>query len=283
LSLALDEGIETDYVRELIRLHELVPPDPDKVSEPWPWPVKISALGGLQIETATADSSVSRKTEKRPLQLLKILLAAGTTGLLVEQVIEDLCPERGGKSAYNIYSVTLHRLRQRLGQERYLLSDGGVLRLNRHFCWVDTWEFSRLCRQRNPHSAGIDSTEQQARKLERAIELYQGRFLAGQTDTTSQLVYSEELSRQFIQVIFARAKLLEKKCAWEKTIQVYQQGLQQLPQHEPFYRAIMFCYGQFGYHDGVRQTYQRCREALARNLTVAPSAETEKLYRKLLG
>jgi LuxR family maltose regulon positive regulatory protein len=42
---ALQAGIEVDYVQEMIREHELVPAEPPRGVEDWPWPVKIYTLG----------------------------------------------------------------------------------------------------------------------------------------------------------------------------------------------------------------------------------------------
>jgi len=279
-ALALFRGIETDYVRELIRRRNLHPPTASETPPNWPWPVRIHSLGDFRIETDDPDPSPAKKQEKRPQALLKILLAAGPDGLLIEQVIEELCPDKASKSAYNIYSVTLHRLRLRLGHEQLLVSEQGRLFLDQHYCWVDAWEFAQLCDQTRHRPK--ESGNEQAYGLDRAIALYQGDFLNGQNDTTGQLFYTDELKRRYLQTVFSRARLEEQKGAWKKAVRIYQQGLEKLPHHEPFYRAIMFCYGQFDYTDGVRQTYQQCRTALERHLGLPPSNETEKLYRKLL-
>lgn len=276
---ALAQGIEADYVRKLIRHRNLSPPKDSDTSTIWPWPVRIHALGNFRIESADPDPPPTKKQEKRPLELLKILLAAGPDGLLLEQIIEDLCPDKASKSAYNIYSVTLHRLRQRLGQDRLLVTGEGRLFLDQRYCWVDAWEFARLCDQ--AHHRPKVSGDDPALDLDRAISLYKGNFLGGQTDSTSQLIYGEELKRLYIQATFSRARLEEKKEAWKRAVRIYQKGMEILPCHEPFYRAIMFCYGQIGYSDGVRQTYEQCRTALERHLELAPSSETENLYRKL--
>jgi two-component SAPR family response regulator len=283
LQLALEYDNEPEYSRLLIKAHHLTPKIPPTHLEHWPWPVKIYALGRFEIETIESEKTSSRKVEKRPLELLKIILAAGPEGILAEKAVDELVPDNNSKSAYNIYSVTLHRLRQRLGDEKYLLTDNGRLSLNPDHCWIDAWQFARLSPRESHRPAGKEPVDLHIKRLDQAIALYQGEFLAGQAGTTEQLTYAESLNRKFINTIFAKALLSEKKGAWEKAIQCYQQGLQQMPQHEPFYRAIMFCYGQFGYSDGIRQTYQLCKNSLARSLDALPSTETEKLYRKLLG
>ena len=50
---------------------------------------------------------------------------------------------------------------------------------------------------------------------------------------------------------------------------------------EPAYRALLQAHAGLGSQGQVAATYQRCQEALQRELGVTPSPETERLYEQL--
>lgn len=52
---------------------------------------------------------------------------------------------------------------------------------------------------------------------------------------------------------------------------------------EESYRRLMVCHQRLGGRAEALQAYERCRQALAVGLGVAPSLETEALRRTLLG
>jgi hypothetical protein len=72
---ALKHGIEPDYVKRIIHAQHLSAPSPEQ-SE-WPWPVRIRALGGFSLEIEERPVSFSGKAPKKPLELLKALVATG--------------------------------------------------------------------------------------------------------------------------------------------------------------------------------------------------------------
>jgi DNA-binding SARP family transcriptional activator len=51
---------------------------------------------------------------------------------------------------------------------------------------------------------------------------------------------------------------------------------------EPAYRALMVAHSQLGDRANVRAVYQRCAEALRRELEIEPSEETRDLYERLM-
>ncbi len=50
---------------------------------------------------------------------------------------------------------------------------------------------------------------------------------------------------------------------------------------EPAYRAMMIAHARSGHPGMVGATYQRCLEALKRDLGVEPSPETTRLYEQI--
>ena len=77
---ALEEGIEVEYVQEIIRRRRLVPENPPVQPEHWPWPLKVYTLGQFQIHKDGQPLRFSRKVQQKPLDLLQALIAAGYQG-----------------------------------------------------------------------------------------------------------------------------------------------------------------------------------------------------------
>jgi len=76
-AFALKHGIETVYVKRVIRSQRLCAPSPE--IEDWPWPVRIRALGGYSLQIEDRPVTFSGKAPKKPLELLKALVATGGT------------------------------------------------------------------------------------------------------------------------------------------------------------------------------------------------------------
>ena len=67
LALALAHGIETDYVRTLIRRRRLPPPGPDAAG--WPWPLALRTFGDFEIAREGVPLVSKGKAQKKPLEL----------------------------------------------------------------------------------------------------------------------------------------------------------------------------------------------------------------------
>ncbi len=279
---ALQNGVEIDFVRTLIRKRGLLPPTESNLPDNWPWPVRIHTLGEFRVEIDGNTSPPSRKPEKRPWDLLKILVVAGPGGMSTDQAVENIAPEKNRKTAYNIYSLALHRLRLRLGAADAVLTRSGRVALNPDLCWVDVWNFVNLTKGVHDNAPRPADSRRQAAQLDRALTLYQGPFDAEGSDHPDLHAYIEQISRRFIRVIKSRADLSEQDGDWEQAIAIFELGLQRVPAHEPFYRNLMFCYGKIGYLDGVRETFRTCQTRLDLLVGVSPSAETRRLYSSLI-
>ncbi len=85
---ALEAGIETDYARRLIRKRSLIPGEHHLHIETWPWPVKIRTLGGFELQVNDQRVTFPGKAQKKPLDLLKVLLSHGGREVSEEQLTE---------------------------------------------------------------------------------------------------------------------------------------------------------------------------------------------------
>ena len=171
---ALEEGIESDYVRTLIRERRLIPEGP---VEAWPWMFRIYTLGPFRIERHGEVLGGSGKAQRRPLELLKVLIAYGGEKVSESRIVDALWPRIDGDSAHRSFTSTLHRLRKLLGEDRAIVLHEGKLTLDRRYVWVDAWAFDALATRLEASDGS-----QFERLAERLLALYRGPFLADDAD-----------------------------------------------------------------------------------------------------
>lgn len=174
LTTALDEGIETDYVREYI-CRRGIPPLPDSVSEKWPWPLKIYTMGRFVIEKGGKPLMFAGKLPRKPLAVLKAVIASSGKASITK-LSDELWPEVEGDAARRSCDIALYRLRQIIGVNGAITTNGGSLGLTPRFVWVDAWALDNLLEQAGMLKGGNGSAR--ARGLaDEAIGLYKGHFL----------------------------------------------------------------------------------------------------------
>ncbi len=169
---ALEAGIEVEYVCRLIRKRGLLPDSP--TAENWPWPIRVYTLGRFAVLKDDVPISVSGKTQKKPLELLKALIALGGRGVAADSLAEALWEVNAEGTARHALDMAISRLRKLLGDDRAILVQEGKLSLNDKLVWVDAWAFERLAGDFETHQgdAGTDLAQQ-------AMNRYTGAFLAG--------------------------------------------------------------------------------------------------------
>ncbi len=112
MARALANDIETTLCRQIIRRHALAAPD--GADERWPWSLKLRCFGRFAIERDGDAAPAPRKEGRKPLDLLKLTIAAGGAAP-VDQLAAALWPEAEGDLARKSFDNALHRLRKRLG------------------------------------------------------------------------------------------------------------------------------------------------------------------------
>ena len=283
---ALEAGIEEDYAREFIRRFRLVPERAAVPLEKWPWPIKIYTLGRFDLLRDGKPVPFSKKIQKKPLLLLKALIALGGNDIDEDRLTDMLWPEADGDRAYSALTTTLSRLRRLIG-EHILEVHQGRVSLNPQTCWVDVRAFEALRGKADGSSAGAgpdDAPSAVERRLTQAIELYQGPFLADEgLEHYWALPLRERLNEQFLSLIERRGRSLEQKRHWDQAIACYQRGLAAENLAEGLYRRLMSCYRELGDIVKAVQVYRRLKNTLSSILGVEPSPQTESLYRALTG
>jgi DNA-binding SARP family transcriptional activator len=282
---ALEGDIETDYVKSLIRRRALKPANAGVAAESWPWPFRIRTFGHFVLLKDDRPITFSGKAQRRPLDLLKALIAYGGQRVREEQLTEALWPRIDGDSAHRSFTTTLHRLRKLLGEDRALLLQEGRLTLNAEYVWLDVWAFEQM-------SADIDrllkgppdkvDAARLTRLADRILALYTGPFLAGDTDEAWYISPRERLRNRFVRAMSDIAHYWQQSGQWERAVDYFQRSLEADHLAEGFYRHLMLCYRQLGRNAEAIDVYQRCRKTFSAVLSVEPSRETTAIYERLV-
>ena len=278
---ALIAGIEVEYVKTFIRGFHVLPPSPD--IENWPWPIKLYTLGRFAIVIDDAPLRSTGKAQRKPLDLLKALVALGGREVGSAILIETLWPDSEGDAGETALTSTLHRLRKLLGRDDAIVVSDGKLTLNPQLVWVDVWAFERLLgksedalKQVQGGGKTIDD-----KITEPVFRLYQGHFLDRDGEQPWMLGMREKLRSKFLRHLIALGRHWEAGDHWDKAAEVYQRGLELDNLAEELYRHLMITYQKRNQPAGAIEVYRRCRQMLSVVLGIKPSLETEALYQSL--
>jgi DNA-binding SARP family transcriptional activator len=278
LATALRFGIEKDYVVSLIRRRKLSPPPDAPDLEAWPWPVRIHTLGRFSAVRDGVSLAARAAGSARPIELLKALVALGGRDVDETRLAEQLWPSAEGDRAHSSLKMNVHRLRGLLGE--CVVWNKGRLSLDARRVWIDAWAIERalgaldtaLAEQRIEDLAALGAT---------ALALNRGEFLREDASSWA-LAARERLRAKFLRVLGAAAEALCTRGRASEALRCYEKALEVDPLAERFYQGLMRCHLELGQRPDGLAVYRRCRETLARELKLAPSAKTESLHAALL-
>ena len=242
-------------------------------------PIKIFTLGRFMVEVDGAPLRFKARAQRKPLELLKALVALGGETIAAEKLGESLWPDTEGDQASSALSTTLYRLRKLIGPDALILRDGR-LTLDREKCWVDSWAFAGYLR--NSSKAVAERDEAAAwEHMEGALALYRGPFLDGEFDPPEILSAREKLHGLYLRHIEEVGELLGQSGQHDKAIALYQRGLEADDLAEVLYQRLMRGYLQLGRHAEGIAVYKRCVEIFKSSVGIAPTPETEAIYSHL--
>jgi LuxR family maltose regulon positive regulatory protein len=280
-AVALEHGIEVNYVSTYIRKRSLTLDTPPITVENWPWQLKIITLGRFSIVKDGSPIRFTTKAQKKPLKLIKILIGMGGCDVGRAQISDNLWPDAEGDKADRALTTTLHRLRRLLGNDLAVQTQDGKLALNPSYCWVDCWAFERLLSIAKDASR-LKDLDTQIGLIEKALALYKGTFLAGDTSEPWAVSPRERLRSKFLQAVYLVGNGLESIEQWEKAEIWYRSSLDIEDLSEETYQRLMRCLQKLGYHAEALSIYERCKTTLGAAFGLPPSSKTQQIRRSLL-
>jgi len=284
-AVALQHQIETDYVKDFITKRSLIPPAVAIDIPEWPWPYRINIFGGLQIHVNNAEETDITKSQGRPSQLLKVLIALGGNEVNANNVAETLWPHVDREYGNKSLTINLHRLRRIFGNDEAIILNEGRLSINPELIWLDTWSLEH-------HLAGIESTitmpgyvadENTVNNLfGRLTEIYQGPFLNEEVDYACYTAAREHFRFEFNKGVGNLIDVISRFNLPCNIPDLYNQAIRRDPSAEAIYRRLMLWYLEADRYVEAMEIYKRCCSAMARTVQQVPSAETQSIYNKLI-
>ena len=234
-------------------------------------------LGGFDLVQDGTAIDVSKRITRKPLELLKAIIALGGREIAPAALADLLWPDAEGDAAQKALETTLHRLRKQLGSEHALPVHQGKIGIDPQHCWVDLVALNGLVAELEK-SLRSEASLEALRSLADALEnLYRGDLLPRETDLPWLSAPRQRLHARFLDLVAALGQALEQAGDVERAISLYLRGTHVESTVEPLYQRLIACYLRTGRVALAEEAYRRCLAALSAQSGKRPSAETEFL------
>ena len=257
--------------------HRIVENVPDVTRASDACRIRINFLGQFRILQDGHPLALGRKRPRKPLALLKVLVASGGVRADTSFLSERLWPEADGDAARQSFDINLHRLRKILGIRDLLTLSDGKLSFDPQKCWIDVWEFESVIKRID--AAILASPEKiidgNSFLVNELLGVYSGHFLEHENQEAWAIVFRDRLRAKFGRAVMSLAACLEQHRKWDQAAALYSRALELDNLAEPFYRRLMICYRELDETAEALKVYRRCRELLSVVFSIKPSAETE--------
>ncbi len=210
-----------------------------------------------------------------------------------EALMAMLWPEQTEQAARNNLRQSLLSLRETIGDRQteppFLLTSRASLQFNPESdCRLDVRAFLDHLAWRRQHShRQAESCHACAQRLEQAVALYRGPFLADFSLPDSNAfeewatLKREWLHRQALEALAHLARFYERRGDYERARQAAWRQLELDRWSEEAHRLMMRLYMLSGQRGAALEQYEQCRQMLAQELGVQPEAETTALFRQI--
>lgn len=239
-----------------------------------PEQLQFYLFGGLSIQVGQRPLT-NFQTQKET--LLLAYLAMSQRPLPRETTATLLWPDADPKQALSNLRTVLSRIRKTAVAD-YLHADRHTIHLQTNDVWVDALTFTELI---------TTADDEEIARLETAVALYRGNFLAGIYASDSpelenwQLLTADQLQQQSAQ---ARRKLAHHYLhthQYDKGIAHAHAFLALDPLREEGHRLLMRLLARDGQQNAAWQQYQQCVAILREELGVAPAEATTRLAERI--
>jgi steroid delta-isomerase-like uncharacterized protein len=274
--LRLEPAAGVPYVPDLIRGSGMFADIPPLDVEDCLWPIRLMTLGHFEVNFYYEPLVFCRKAPKKPIALLKAIVALGGRDVPEGQLTDALWPDEEADAAHDAFAVNVHRLRRLIGHDAVIRRDGRVA-LDADRCWIDVWAFERLLDQ--ARAAG--TADERVVLTVKALALYRGAFLPADPDEPWALSMRERLRAKFIRAAAFIGRHLADAGEWQEAADYYLRGIEVDNLAEEFYQGAMRCYAHLNRPAEGLALYHRLQRTLSIVLGVAPSPASQALYHRL--
>jgi DNA-binding SARP family transcriptional activator/tetratricopeptide (TPR) repeat protein len=223
--------------------------------------LRARLLGALEVELD--GTVIDSPAALRPWAVFAYL-ALAPDGVSRAEIANQFWPDVLDQSARASLRSALWALRRQLG-ERLLVEGDRVSLQDAEGVWIDVREFERL--------AGRGDAEA-------ALELCRGELLEG-IEAEWALSARERHRERVIELLEEQAAAAARASAWRDAIDLTRRQVERDPFDEEAHRRLMRRLDGAGDRAGAIRAYRGLAERLARELGVAPSAQTRELAQAL--
>lgn len=263
---ALHARIAVAKVKNLIRLWELAAPSDDVPD--WPWPVRIYTLGRFCIEVDGREIEFGRKVPRKPIMLLKAIVAYGGRDVSLRRLADAIWPDEDGDAALSACTVALHRLRRLLERSDAIVSGEGSVTLDPGICWVDAWALFRRMEQSCPD-------------VDEIVGLYRGQFLESDLDATWAVSPRQKLRLAVRRRLTDLAREQETTGNLSDAITIYRKAQNVDSATEELYLGEMRCLHRLGRTADALGVFNNLRSVLKAEFGTGPSFEIERYAERI--
>ncbi|MEW5960834.1 MAG: BTAD domain-containing putative transcriptional regulator, partial [Chloroflexota bacterium] len=204
-----------------------------------------------------------------------------------------LWPERPERCAHQSLSQALFKLRRAIGDPEaeppFLLVTPQTLQFNPSSDYhLDVTAFTDLITACQAHTHDrLETCAACVARLQQAVALYQGNFLAGFSLGDSPafeewlVLTRERLHRLACEAHGYLAGYFEKQGDYEQALHYARQQVELEPWREETHRQLMRLLALSGQRSAALAQYETCRRLLAEELGLEPEAETLALYEQI--
>jgi DNA-binding SARP family transcriptional activator/pimeloyl-ACP methyl ester carboxylesterase len=198
-------------------------------------------------------------------------------------------PESDQSGARANLRRTLYQINKNIGENIFCAGDE-IIELDPN---IDIWTDIEAFRQKISTCAPLDAHAQPLdpeciAKLEQAVALFRGDFLAGFSLPDSpqfdewQFFEAESLRSSLAAVLRQLVTSCEFQADYEPAIQHARRWISLDALHEPAHRLLMRVYEKSGQHAAALRQYKECERILEQELGVSPEPKTTELYQNIL-
>lgn len=240
--------------------------------------LRVSALGPPKVRRGRRRLRAADWTYALPRELLFYLLVQGPR--TKEQIGLDFWPEASPDQLRGRFRTTVYHLRRALGGTEWVRYENGRYGFDRSLdYWFDVEAFETSL------DLAAEQTDSDARAaashLERAIELYRGDFLEGETPGPWAEEHADRLRRRYLDALRTLAGLRASEGLHDLAAELYRRAVDRDDLDERAHRGLARSLASAGDRTAALRQLERLERLLRRELDADPSPETLELRARL--
>ncbi|HEY3317402.1 MAG TPA: BTAD domain-containing putative transcriptional regulator [Coriobacteriia bacterium] len=249
---------------------------------------RVRLFGGLEVEIAGSRVADAAWRKRKARLLFAMLVVRKGRDVPREQLLEYLWPEMDAQRAVANFYVVWNNMKNALcpdlpkGQALpYARTAGGVCRLDDLLVTSDLDDFERSLSEIR-RGEGVGDRDAISSAAHRLADIYRGDLLPGDIYDDWFAPLRERCRQEFGDGMLRAARVLEEDGSHVAALEMVRTALSHDAWREDLYQAALRCQIAVGQRSAAIDTYMTCMRKLSDDLGLDPSAETRKLYERVL-